>query len=618
MLGSVAVTGTLTVNVSAVTTPTTAAPTPTRAAANVISLFSNAYTNKAVDTWSASWDQADVADVKIATNDTKLYTNLNFAGVEFVGPNMVNAKDMTHFHIDIWTPNSTTFKVKLVDFGANGIFQGTPNDDTEHELSFTPALGKWVSYDIPFTDFVGLKAREHLAQMIFVGSASTVYVDNVYFYKDAAAPLVPTVAAPTPTKTAANVISLFSNAYTNKPVDTWSASWDQADVADVKIANDDNKLYTNLNFAGVEFTGANLVNAKDMTHFHMDIWTPNSTTFKIKLVDFGANGVFQGTTNDDSEHELSYTPELGKWVSYDIQLTNFTGLKAKEHLAQMVLVGSASTVYVDNVYFYKDVVLPTAPTVAAPTPTRAAVNVISLFSNAYTNKPVDTWSASWDQADVADVKVATNDTKLYTNLNFAGIEFVGPNMVNAKDMGFFHMDIWTPNSTTFKIKLVDFGANGIFQGTPNDDTEHELTYTPELGKWVSYDIPFTDFVGLKAREHLAQMVLVGSNSTVYVDNVYFYKTSTGTKDVVFSKDLFTATPSVSDAFVTVNLTEKVKGSTQITLSNLMGENVFTQTIKADGINQSSIISTQHLPAGLYIVGVQVGSTFQSQKIVVSH
>ena len=618
LLGSVTVSGTLTVNVSAVTTPTTAAPTPTKTAANVISLYSNAYTNKPVDTWSASWDQADVADVKIANNDNKLYTNLNFAGVEFVGPNLVNAKDMTHFHIDIWTPNSTTFKIKLVDFGANGIFQGAPNDDTEHELSFTPALGKWVSYDIPFTDFVGLKAREHLAQMIFVGSNSTVYVDNVYFYKDAAAPSVPTVAAPTPTKTAANVISLFSNAYTNKPVDTWSASWDQADVADVKIANDDNKLYTNLNFAGVEFTGANLVNAKDMTHFHMDIWTPNSTTFKIKLVDFGANGVFQGTTNDDSEHELSYTPELGKWVSYDIQLTNFTGLKAKEHLAQMVLVGSASTVYVDNVYFYKDVVLPTAPTVAAPTPTRAAVNVISLFSNAYTNKPVDTWSASWDQADVADVKVANNDTKLYTNLNFAGIEFTGANLVNAKDMGFFHMDIWTPNSTTFKIKLVDFGANGVFQGTTNDDTEHELTFTPELGKWVSYDIPFTDFVGLKAREHLAQMIFVASNSTVYVDNVYFYKTSTGTKDVVFSKDLFTATPSVSDAFVTVNLTENVKGTTQMTLSNLMGENVYTQTIKADGINQSSIISTQHLPAGMYVIGVQVGLTFQSQKIVVSH
>ena len=523
MLGSVAVSGTLTVKVSAVTAPTVAAPAPTKVAANVISLFSNAYTNKPVDTWSASWDQADVADVKVAGDDNKLYTNLTYAGIEFVGANMINAKDMTHFHIDIWTPNSTTFKVKLVDFGANGAYQGTPNDDTEHELSFTPELGKWVSYNIPFTDFTGLKAREHLAQMIFVGSTSTVYVDNVYFYKDGAAPNVPTAAAPTPTKPAADVISLFSNAYTNKPVDTWSADWDQADVADVKIADNDNKLYTNLNFAGIEFTGAKMVNAKDMTHFHVDIWTPNATTFKVKLVDFGANGAYQGTPNDDTEHELAFTPELGKWVSYDIPFTDFTGLKAREHLAQMILVSSASTVYVDNVYFYKVVVAPTVPTAAAPTPTKPAADVISLFSNAYTNKPVDTWSADWDQADVADVKIADNDNKLYTNLNFAGIEFTGAKMVNAKDMTHFHVDIWTPNATTFKVKLVDFGANGAYQGTPNDDTEHELAFTPELGKWVSYDIPFTDFTGLKAREHLAQMILVSSASTVYVDNVYFYK-----------------------------------------------------------------------------------------------
>lgn len=515
--------------------------------------------------------------------------------------------------------NETIIKAVGDSFSPNGLVASFPVNGAAQALAVSKAYFTYASSNAAVATMSALGEGKAVAAgtanitallgSVTVSGTLTVNVSAV---------TMPTVAAPTPTKVAANVISLFSNAYTNKAVDTWSASWDQADVADVKIAGNDNKLYTNLIFAGVEFVGPNVVNAKDMTHFHIDIWTPNSTTFKVKLVDFGANGVFQGTTNDDTEHELSFTPALGKWVSYDIPFTDFVGLKAREHLAQMIFVGSTSTVYVDNVYFYKDAAAPSVPTVAAPTPTRAAVNVISLFSNAYTNKPVDTWSASWDQADVADVKVATNDTKLYTNLNFAGIEFTGANLVNAKDMGFFHTDIWTPNSTTFKIKLVDFGANGVFQGTTNDDTEHELTFTPELGKWVSYDIPFTDFVGLKAREHLAQMIFVGSNSTVYIDNIYFYKTSTGTKDVVFSKDLFTATPSVSDAFVTVNLTEKVKGSTQITLSNLMGENVYTQTIKADGINQSSIISTQNLPAGMYIIGVQVGLTFQSQKIVVSH
>jgi beta-glucanase (GH16 family) len=182
-----------TVGANCLITPTgntsiTAAPVPTRLAANVISLYSNTYPNRVVDTWSASWDQADVVDTVITSNDTKIYTNLNYAGIEFTA-NVINANAMTGFHIDIWTPNTTTFKVKLVDFGANGIYQGPTNDDTEHELSFTPALSGWVSYDIPLANFVNMTARAHLAQLILVGSTSKVYVDNVYFYNTNAIPV---------------------------------------------------------------------------------------------------------------------------------------------------------------------------------------------------------------------------------------------------------------------------------------------------------------------------------------------------------------------------------------------------------------------------------------------
>lgn len=179
--------GVLTVNVTAASDPTTAAPTPpARSATDVISLYSNAYTNVPVDTWSAPWDQADVADVMVAGNDTKKYTNVNYAGIEFTSQT-VNATAMTYFHIDIWTPNSTQFRIKLVDFGANGTYAG--GDDTEHELTFTPTLGQWVSYDIPLTDFTNLAARAHLAQLILSGSSSTIYVDNVYFYKNGVAPV---------------------------------------------------------------------------------------------------------------------------------------------------------------------------------------------------------------------------------------------------------------------------------------------------------------------------------------------------------------------------------------------------------------------------------------------
>ncbi len=254
------------------------------------------------------------------------------------------------------------FKVKLVDFGADGAFGG--GDDVEHELTFDEnsmpplATGSWVGIDVPLSDFTNLTTRAHLAQLIISGDPNTVFVDNVYFYFEA--PTAPTVPAPTPTVPAADVISLFSNAYTDVPVDTWSAVWDQADVADVQVVGDDVKLYTNLVFAGIEFT-SQTIDATAMTHFHMDIWTPDPTAapavFRIKLVDFGADGAFGG--GDDVEHELTLddnsTPPLatGSWVSIDVPLSDFTSLTTRAHLAQLIISGDPNTVYVDNVYFHR-------------------------------------------------------------------------------------------------------------------------------------------------------------------------------------------------------------------------------------------------------------------------
>jgi hypothetical protein len=161
--------------------PVVAAPTPAIPSANVISLFSNAYTNRTVNTWSADWDQADVADVVVSGNDAKLYTNLNYSGIEFVGGNVIDATAMLHYHVDVWTPNSTPIKVKLVDFGANGTYDGGDDANSiEYTLSPAPTPGVWNSYNIPLTDFTGLTTKAHLAQMVFVGSNTTFYIDNVY------------------------------------------------------------------------------------------------------------------------------------------------------------------------------------------------------------------------------------------------------------------------------------------------------------------------------------------------------------------------------------------------------------------------------------------------------
>ena len=255
-----------------------------------------------------------------------------------------------------------------MDFGANGVHDGG-GDDSEHEVSLTaastPALatGMWLSYDLSFEDMSGLAARANLAQLIISGDPNTVFIDNAYFYGESApVPTEPPVAAPTPDQAAGDVISLFSDAYEDVTVDTWSAGWDQADVVDVEIDGNAAKMYSNVVFAGIEFTSAP-VDASEMTHFRIDLWTPDETAdpaaFRVKLVDFGANGVHDDG-GDDSEHEISITaasePALatGTWLSYDIPLSDFSGLAGTGNLAQLILSGDLGTFWIDNVYLRRD------------------------------------------------------------------------------------------------------------------------------------------------------------------------------------------------------------------------------------------------------------------------
>lgn len=433
----------------------------------------------------------------------------------------------------------------------------------------------------------------------------------------------PTSSAPTPTQPAANVISLFSNAYSNVPVDTWSAVWDVADLSDYVIGtNDSVKKYSNLQYCGIEFT-SQTIDATNMTHFHTDLWTPDAGLFKIKLVDFGADGAYGG--GDDTEHELTFDATTmpavttNNWISFDIPLSLFVNMTSRQHVAQLLYVSENNTAFIDNVYFYSGGNSTPEPTTSAPAPSPLQTDVISLFSNAYSNVPVDTWSASWDAADLSNYVIGSDDSvKKYSSLIFCGIEFTSQT-INATDMSYFHTDIWTPDATTFSIKLVDFGADGAYGG--GDDTEQQLDYNASTvpaivtGSWISFDIPLSEFTGLAARQHLAQLIYVSGGSTVYVDNVYFHKFSTGIQDIQPADNLFKAYPTLADESISIELSAGVLGEKSIvTISNLLGQDVYNNSISG----QLTSIPTAKLPGGLYLVSVGSGNQIQTQKVMVRH
>ena len=543
LLGDEPAEGSLTVaSTGAAVLPLQAAPTPTLPADDVISVFSDAYADVPVDFFNGYWQfsTAETFDVSVGGDAVKRYTNLNFVGIQFTDPT-IDASAMTHFRMDVWTPQDVTaateFKVLLVDVGADLTFGTT--DDSSHEVTIPGnqlASRAWVTLDLPLADFPGLASREHLAQIVLSGDLSTVFVDNILFYDDgqggggggSGGGTEPTVAAPTPTRPAAGVISLFSDAYQDVEVDTWRTDWSSATLADVTVAGDAVKRYTELDFVGIE-TVMSQIDATGMTHFHFDAWTPDATLLGVKLVDFGADGAFDG--GDDVEFQLDFaSPPQGEWVSYDLPLSDFADLTTRANLAQLIFVAQpsgAATLFVDNVYFYDENAGGggTEPTGAAPTPTQPAGDVISLFSDAYADVGVDTWRTDWSSATLEDVTVAGDAVKKYTELDFVGIETTGANLVDATAMTTLHLDVWSPDFTLFGVKLVDFGADGGFEG--GDDSEFQVDFRDlPTGRWVSLDIPLADFTGLQARSNLAQLILVGqptAATTVYVDNVYFYR-----------------------------------------------------------------------------------------------
>lgn len=193
-LGGVDVDGEVTVTVIA--PPSTPAPAPTENEADVIPLFSDAYSNNiTVDTWRTDWSSQSVAvfDQDIMGDNVKAYVGLNnlaYVGIEFIAEQIDAATPgMTHFHLDVFAPVGSMLLIKLVDFGPNGVYDGPGSDDSEAPVTLhggsTPAFvpGEWVSLDIPLSSFAGMNF-EHVSQLIMQSTnIGNIWVDNIYFHK---------------------------------------------------------------------------------------------------------------------------------------------------------------------------------------------------------------------------------------------------------------------------------------------------------------------------------------------------------------------------------------------------------------------------------------------------
>jgi len=230
----------------------------------------------------------------------------------------------------------------------------------DQTVSLTPSYFDWTSSD------PSVVAIEDFGRIVAISSGTSIITASVAGVEAVGSLTLEVlgnfVTAPIPpARNPADVISIFSDAYTNVPVDYYNGYFldgfqTTQGQDDIFVDGDRIISYTELNFVAIgTFLDVASVNANAMTHIHVDINVREAIQsgdyIKLQLHnDVGGAETSSFVTIDGSQLASD------EWVGLDIQLDDFTGLAARNQLGLIFFISDAtiSEIYVDNVYYYKE------------------------------------------------------------------------------------------------------------------------------------------------------------------------------------------------------------------------------------------------------------------------
>ena len=402
-------TSTISIAFSVASTPPTgssAAPTPNKAPADVISVYSDAYSSIASDL-NPGWGQAtQTTEVQIDGNNTLEYANLNYQGMQYA---VSDVSAMDYVHLDYKTADATTLDFFLI----------SQNPTVENPYSIAIVTGGWQSIDIPLSVYIANLDR--VFQFKTEGDG-TVYLDNLYFWKEPAA---------AGTDTSLSALTL-----------------DGSSIADFGASK---------------------------TSYSVEL--PAGTTVvpavAVTTTDTNASAVVTAATSIPGTTTIAVTAQDGSTTS---------------------TISIAFT-------------LEPANSAAAPTPNKAPADVISVFSDAYTNINADL-NPNWaQQTQTTEIQIDGNNTLEYANLNYQGMQYA---VSDVSAMDYVHLDYKTADATALDFYLI----------SQNPTVENPYSIAIVTGGWQSIDIPLSVYTANLDR--VFQFKTVG-NGTVYLDNLYFWK-----------------------------------------------------------------------------------------------
>ena len=479
--------------------PSNSPAAPTKDAADVISVYSDAYTDIATN-YNPDWGQSGSVNTTFDPgdgNNVMVYTNFNYQGTELTDTDMAA---MEYLHLDIWVESSD-----------EAVYQVTPIGGGETLVNITTTPGSWSSVDIPLTSFTGVNFSA-VNQMKFAGGiGNSIYLDNIYFWKE--------------------------------PIATGA----DASLSDLAIEGET-----------VTGFGAN-------------------TNYKVALT--------EGTTT---------VPQITSATTTDTNatsvITQATAIPGDATVVVTAADGTTTETY--TVSFFIGI-----PAGAPTTPTVAAADVISVYSDAYTDIATD-YNPGWGQAGTVNTTFDPgdgNNVMLYSNFNYQGTIL---QVTDLTSTNFLHIDIWVAENETRAIKVSLIGGGETFVLVPT---------TP--GSWNSVDIPLTSFSGNNLSA-ISQMKFDGQfasdgaaadtaiRSDIYLDNIYFY--NDGSTDTGGGGDTTTYCETEVTHF---NIEAETASAIKLTIVNSGDDKI---TVSGEGVNS---------PIDLLFVGAPAaGGTSSSTTI----
>lgn len=510
---------------------------PSRNDVDVISIFSDAYTDVAGSNFYPNWGQNTQYTEFDLNGDAMIqYSNLNYQGID-IGSE-IDASSMEMLHIDIWTADATSIDIYPLPNGVQ------PAD--ERFVTKQLVVNEWNSFDIPMTDFTdqGLPINT-LKQFKFVGSG-TVFIDNLYFYK------APTGASPP---------LLSDNFEGNGNIPAFSGDAAGASVIDNPFNNAGNfssKVLeykdTGGQYANIQFTAPSKFDLKNgQSVFSIKLYVPSSSitgsqpnqvSLKLQNSDLGGNSW-------QTQTEIIKTIVLDQWqtVTFNFETDNWINLNNngvdpdpvdRTDLDKVVIQlnsennNDAVTGYIDDFYYGLAQIPETAPIVrdgfegfgTIPAWVGDAAGANTSFANPFINSDNNS----------PTVLEYTDTGGQYANVNFTVTEKF--NLVNKN---VFSIMIYVPSSSisgsqnnqvSLKLQNSDLGGNSW-------QTQTEIIKDIVLDQWqvITFDFVNDNWINLNNngvdpnpidRIDLDKVVIQvnGENNTdtvtAYIDNVNYY------------------------------------------------------------------------------------------------